>query len=160
MNVLVQIKQKPFVVGLIELLGVAIEAEKLDDAELILNGLRHLRPRLRELDAFEAWIAIRRFRFADAMRILNADNLQLASWPEGKALYAFCLFATGDKRWERISQELIASNQSPEATRLAQLFCQPWLPPETSANQAEDILRSWPEHREIHREVMLQGETP
>ena len=57
--------------GLLDVLNVAIGHKLLNEAESVLDGLRALKPRMTELDTFEAWIAMRRGKVKDAIRLLQ-----------------------------------------------------------------------------------------
>ena len=65
------LQRKDFVSGLVGLVSLAVDRELLDDAETLLGAVRLLRPKVSQLDFFEAWIAMKRGHWADAMRTLK-----------------------------------------------------------------------------------------
>jgi type III secretion protein HrpB1 len=117
-----QLTRKQFVTGLIEVLSTAISHDRLEDAEAVLSGVRVLRPKLDQLDTFEAWIAIKRGRWQDAMMILTALDATSPDWPLGKALLAFCQFATGDASWTRRADEVLQNHPTGPAAGLVKLM--------------------------------------
>lgn len=117
-----QLNRKQFVTSLIEVLSTAISHDRLEDAETVLSGVRVLRPKLDQLDTFEAWIAIKRGRWQDAMMILTALDATTPDWPLGKALLAFCQFATGDQSWTQRADEVLQSHPTGPAAGLVKLM--------------------------------------
>jgi type III secretion protein HrpB1 len=123
-----RLDRKEFFSGLVDALNLAVTHERLDDAERVLACLRALRPRMLELDTFEAWIALKRGYWTDAVRLLNniADSGSRASGL-AKALLAFCQCATGDARWVSMAQQVIDAGDSQEAIGLVRLLLHPEL---------------------------------
>jgi type III secretion protein HrpB1 len=117
-----QLNRKQFVTSLIEVLSTAIAHDRLEDAEAVLSGVRVLRPKLDQLDTFEAWIAIKRGRWQDAMMILTALDATTPDWPLGKALLAFCQFATGDTSWVHRADEVLQNSPTGAAAGLVRLM--------------------------------------
>jgi type III secretion protein HrpB1 len=88
----------------------------------VLAGVRVLRPGLGELDTFEAWIAIKRGHWQDAIRILHKLDANTSNWSLGKALMAFCQFAIGDPAWSISANDVLEGNASREAAGLVRLL--------------------------------------
>ena len=123
-----RLDRKEFFSGLVDAINLAVTHERLDDAERVLACLRALRPRMLELDTFEAWIALKRGHWTDAVRLLNniADSGSRGSGL-AKALLAFCQCATGDARWATVAQQVLDSGDSQEAIGLVRLLLHPEL---------------------------------
>lgn len=114
--------RKPFIAALIEVISSAITHNRLEDAETLLAGVRVLRPRLAELDTFEAWIAIKRGHWHDAIRTLHKLDASAQNWSLGKALMAFCQFAVGDAGWSVSANEVLEGESTQEARGLVKLL--------------------------------------
>lgn len=110
---------------LVDLTSLAIRHGRLEDAEVALVAVRSLRPKLPELDTFEAWIAMKRGFWADAIRILRNLDANVGNWGLGKALLAFCQFATGDAGWRASATDVVENSQDPEARSLVMLLIDP-----------------------------------
>lgn len=117
--------RKPFIAALIEVISCAISHNRLDDAEAVLAGVRVLRPHLAELDTFEAWIAIKRGHWQDAIRTLHKLDATAQNWSLGKALMAFCQFAVGDSAWSISANEVLEGESTAEARGLVKLLMGP-----------------------------------
>ena len=109
---------------LVDVLNVAISHQMLGDAESVLQALRAMKPRMVELDTFEAWIAMRRGYLQDAIRLLrHVDNRSKnALSPFAKALLAFCLYSVGDPTWKMNAQQVIDDDENAAATGLVRLL--------------------------------------
>ncbi len=116
------IHSKTFVAGMIELISQGIHRGRHDDAELLLAAVRDLRPKLPELDTFDAWIAVGRGQWKDAIRTLRNSEANGETWPLGQALLAFCQYATGDQDWAISANEVLTTTASPEAASLVRLL--------------------------------------
>lgn len=114
--------RKPFIAALIEVISTAITHNRLEDAETLLAGVRVLRPRLAELDTFEAWIAIKRGHWHDAIRTLHKLDASARNWSLGKALMAFCQFAVGDAGWSISANDVLEGESTREARGLVKLL--------------------------------------
>lgn len=114
--------RKPFIAALIEVISSAITHNRLEDAETLLAGVRVLRPRLAELDTFEAWIAIKRGHWHDAIRTLHKLDASAQNWSLGKALMAFCQFAVSDAGWSVSANEVLEGESTQEARGLVKLL--------------------------------------
>ena len=119
------LQRKELVACLVDLVGQAIHHGRLEDAEHVLTCVRSLRPRLAELDTFEAWIAMKRGFWTDAIRILRNVDAAVSNWALGKALMAFCQFAVGDAAWHASATDVVENGQSPEALALVMLLIDP-----------------------------------
>lgn len=113
-----QLNRKAFVAGLIDLVSVSIETEQIEDAALILAGIRVLRPNLVELDVLEGWIAIKSGRFEDAVRTLRSLESSPTQWSMGKAMTALCQRRLQDPAWRNSANEVRSGNCTPEALAL------------------------------------------
>jgi type III secretion protein HrpB1 len=114
--------RKPFVRALIEVVSLGITHKRIEDAETVLVAVRQLRPHLTELDTFEAWIAISRGHWHDAIRTLNNLDANTRNWSLGRALMAFCQFAVGDPAWSVSAHEVIEGDSTQEARSLVRLL--------------------------------------
>ncbi|WP_353127083.1 HrpB1 family type III secretion system apparatus protein [Dickeya chrysanthemi] len=79
-------------------------------AAVVLAAVRVLRPELKALDTFDAWIAIKRGSYLEGARLLRDLEADAGSKPLCKALYACCLFAVGDASWHGIADGLIVAH--------------------------------------------------
>jgi len=104
--------------GLIELITVGLTHEKIEEAAAVLAAVRLLRPELKALDTFDAWISIKRGNYLEGARLLRELEADASSQPLCKALYACCLFAVGDQSWHGIADGLIEEDADAEAVAL------------------------------------------
>ncbi|HEV8689599.1 MAG TPA: HrpB1 family type III secretion system apparatus protein [Ideonella sp.] len=112
--------------GLVDVLTLAINRGQLDDAEVVLASVRALRPALVELDTFEAWIEMKRNRYAEALRILGPLEAARPNWAVGRALMAYCQFASGDPSWLACAQDVMDTcASSKEAVMLVRVLLDP-----------------------------------
>ncbi|CTP92913.1 hypothetical protein XTPLMG728_3407 [Xanthomonas translucens pv. poae] len=120
--------------GLIEIITVAMQRNQVDEAEAVLAAVRLLRPNVTALDSFDAWLAIKRGRFADAARLLRGLDGAKDAPAISKALRACCLFAIGDSDWTISANEVMQENNDPDAVALVRMLSgQPVEPREPSA---------------------------
>ncbi|AVQ05612.1 TPA: HrpB1 family type III secretion system apparatus protein [Xanthomonas vasicola pv. zeae] len=104
--------------GLIELITFGLTHEKIEDAAAVLAAVRLLRPELKALDTFDAWISIKRGNYLDGARLLRELEADAGSKPLCRALYACCLFALGDQTWHGVAEELIQEDADADAVAL------------------------------------------
>ncbi|MDR7149961.1 type III secretion protein HrpB1 [Hydrogenophaga palleronii] len=152
--------RKPFIAAQIEVISCAITHNRLDDAEAVLAGVRVLRPRLAELDTFEAWIAIKRGHWQDAIRTLHKLDASTQSWSLGKALMAFCQFAVGDAAWSISANEVLEGESTAEARGLVRLLMGPGadeLDADTEASTATATGFSDYDPRSLHHAAFLRA---
>jgi type III secretion protein HrpB1 len=116
------LQSKQFVTGLIDIVSQGISHDRLEDAESVLACVRALRPKLSELDTFDAWIAIKRGFWHDAVRTLRGIEANSPNWALSRALLAFCQFALGDNEWTLNANEVISSGGNAEAIGLVKLL--------------------------------------
>jgi type III secretion protein HrpB1 len=116
------LQSKQFVTGLIDIISQGISHDRLEDAEAVLACVRALRPKLSELDTFDAWIAIKRGFWHDAVRTLRGIESESPNWALARALLAFCQFALGDNEWTLNANEVINSGSNSEAIGLVKLL--------------------------------------
>jgi type III secretion protein HrpB1 len=116
------LQSKEFVSGLIEIVSQGISHNRLEDAEVVLACVRALRPNLVELDTFDAWLAIKRGFWQDAIRTLRGVDSKTSNWALGRALLAFCQFAQGDDEWKFNANEVMTNSESKEAIGLVKLL--------------------------------------
>lgn len=134
-----KLERKELFCALVDVLNVAISHQMLSDAESVLQGLRAMKPRMVELDTFEAWIAMRRGYLQDAIRLLrHVDNRSKnALSPFAKALLAFCLYSVGDPTWKMNAQQVIDDDENAAATGLVRLLFPDRMAEAEAASQAE-----------------------
>ncbi len=116
------VHSKEFVTGLIDVISQGISHNRLEDAETVLACVRALRPKLAELDTFDAWIAIKRGFWHDAVRTLRGVDSASPNWALGRALLAFCQFALGDPEWTLNANEVMTGSQNNDAIGLVRLL--------------------------------------
>lgn len=109
---------------LVDVLNLAIERERLQDAEVLLATLRALRPGIAQFDCFEAWLALKRGFRPDAVRLLRSLDANI-DWPLGKAMLAYALFVSGDASWRISANEVLASDAPADARNLVRLMLNP-----------------------------------
>ncbi|UXH78282.1 HrpB1 family type III secretion system apparatus protein [Roseateles amylovorans] len=119
------LQRKEFVSGLVGLVSMAVDRERLDDAETLLGAVRLLRPKVSELDFFEAWIAMKRGHWSDAMRTLRNLDAAAPEWSTAKAFLAYCQFATGDMGWRDTAQDVLHTSTNPEALDMVRTLLNP-----------------------------------
>jgi type III secretion system HrpB1/HrpK family protein len=74
------LQSKEFVAGLIDVISQGISHNRLEDAEAVLDCVRALRPKLAELDTFDAWISIKRGFWQDAVRTRRTGAWAARCW--------------------------------------------------------------------------------
>jgi type III secretion protein HrpB1 len=116
------LQSKEFVTGLIDVISQGIAHNRLEDAEAVLDCVRVLRPKLSELDTFDAWISIKRGFWQDAVRTLRGIDSASPNWALGRALLAFCQFALGDAEWSLNANEVMTNSSNTEAIGLVRLL--------------------------------------
>jgi len=119
------LQRKEFVSGLVGLISLAIDRGRLDDAEALLTCVRTLRPKMAELDTFEAWIAMQRGYWEDAMRTLRNLDTVAPEWSMAKAFLAYCQWVTGEAGWKDTANDVLQSSKSPEALDLVRTLLNP-----------------------------------
>jgi type III secretion protein HrpB1 len=119
------LQRKDFVSGLVGLVSLAVDREQLEDAETLLACVRLLRPKVAELDFFEAWIAMKRGFWADAMRTLRNLDTTAPEWSTAKAFLAYCQFATGDAGWRDTAQDVLQTSTNAEALDMVRTLLNP-----------------------------------
>ena len=108
-----------------DVLTLGLTHDRVDDAEAILGCLRAMRPRIVELDSFEAWILMKRGNFKDASRLLANVESSPHGGLQARALLAYCFFATGDGRWNNTANQIIDNGNDPDAAHLMKLLMDP-----------------------------------
>lgn len=130
-----------------DVLTLGLTHDRTDDAESILICLRAMRPRIAELDTFEAWILMKRGRFVDASRILANVVESPHGGLQAKALQTYCMFVVNDSRWSDSATQIIENGEDPDAARLMQLLVNPegamkeYEEAESAASKAESANR-------------------
>lgn len=122
MNLMMKVKERKFVHGLLDVLAAAISHNRIDDAERLLACIRQLRPHLDHLDFFEGWIAIQKRDWQTATRLARGSIEKTNGWPYASALLAFCQYATGEPHWMLTAERVLQQNESPHARQLAKLL--------------------------------------
>ncbi|WP_431045577.1 HrpB1 family type III secretion system apparatus protein [Roseateles sp. L2-2] len=118
-------QRKDFVSGLVGLVSLAVDRELLDDAETLLGAVRLLRPKVSQLDFFEAWIAMKRGHWTDAMRTLRNLDATAPEWSTAKAFLAYCQFATGDAAWRATAEDVLHTSTNAEALDMVRSLLNP-----------------------------------
>ncbi|HYE38921.1 MAG TPA: HrpB1 family type III secretion system apparatus protein [Ramlibacter sp.] len=111
--------------ALVDVLDYGLYHDLVEDAERVLAALRAMRPRMLELDTFEAVIAMKRNNWEDAMRMLRGVDTNSTAPNVAKALIACCQMATGDSSWSETANHIVRSGGNPDAIRLMQLMLDP-----------------------------------
>ncbi|WAC71592.1 HrpB1 family type III secretion system apparatus protein [Roseateles sp. SL47] len=122
MNLMLQLKRREFVQGLVEIASVAMSQNLLDDADEIVACVRQLRPKLDQLDFLDAWIAILRGEWQQATRIARAAIERSGDWPFGTAILAYCQYATGDPTWSINAERVLAQPEAGDARDLMRML--------------------------------------
>ncbi|WP_164707971.1 HrpB1 family type III secretion system apparatus protein [Paraburkholderia phosphatilytica] len=111
--------------GLVEMLTWAARKGHLDEADRLLAALHLMRPKFVELQAYDAWLLIRRNRMADAaqlLRQLEGRELQGPFGPYVTALLAVCLSSLRDPSWRIYANEVITRDEDAESVGLVNLL--------------------------------------
>ncbi len=87
--------------------------------------MRALRPAHHELDAFEAWLAMKRLAWADAIRILRSLEATRPQFQVGRAFLAMCLYAVGDAQWRSTATDVVETASDANAVALARDLLEP-----------------------------------
>jgi type III secretion protein HrpB1 len=111
--------------ALVDVLDYGLYHDLVEDSERVLAALRAMRPRMLELDTFEAVIAMKRNNWEDAMRMLRGVDTNSTAPNVAKALIACCQMASGDSSWSETANHIIRSGGNPDAIRLMQLMLDP-----------------------------------
>lgn len=120
-----QLTRKDFVNALISVLSLAIDRERLDDGDALLAALRTLRPKMRELDTFEAWLAMKRHAWAEAKLILSSLEATLPAFDTARAFLAMCQYMTGDPAWRATATDVLEHSTDAGATDIARGLLDP-----------------------------------
>lgn len=113
------------VAALVELLTWAARKGHLDEADRLLAALHLMRPNFVELNAYDAWLLIRRNRMADAaqlLRQLEGRELQPPFGPYVTALLAVCMSSLGDASWRIYANQVLARDEDAESVGLMNLL--------------------------------------
>lgn len=89
-----------------------------DDIAQVIDALRVLRPKLRELETFESILYMGRGQWDDAIRVLSGLIEQVPGFLYAKGLMAFCLSSKGDPAWRQVASEVMQGKCNPETRRL------------------------------------------
>lgn len=111
--------------ALVELLTWAARKGHLDEADRLLAALHLMRPNFVELNAYDAWLLIRRNRMADAaqlLRQLEGRELQPPFGPYVTALLAVCMSSLGDPSWRIYANQVLTRDEDPESVGLMNLL--------------------------------------
>jgi len=102
---------------LMVLLDLATKKGLLEEAAMLLPGIRAARPYMVELNMFEAHIAVMQGRYTDAIQLLRDVESSPTHWSHAKAMMAGCQFLIGDSEWERSVNDILTN---PDAAVQAQ----------------------------------------
>jgi type III secretion protein HrpB1 len=89
-----------------------------EDIGLVLDALRVLRPRLRELETFDSILHMARGEWDEAVRVLSGLIASAPKFSYARALLAFCLSSKGDPSWRQAAAEALEHNPYPETRKL------------------------------------------
>jgi|GEM_PF-4983638 len=134
MNLMMKVKERKFVHGLMDVLAAAMSYNCIEDSEVLLTCIRQLRPHLDHLDFFEGWIAIQKRDWQTATRLARGSIEKTNGWPYAYALLAFCQYATGEPHWMLTAERVLSQNEAPEAKQLARLLLGRTDPEDTAPN--------------------------
>ena len=111
--------------ALVEMLTWASRKGRLEEADRLLSALHLMRPNFAELNAYDAWLLIRRNRMADAaqlLRQLEGRELQPPFGPYVTALLAVCLSSLGDPSWRIYANQVVTRDEDAESVALVGLL--------------------------------------
>ncbi len=111
--------------ALVEMLTWASRKGRLEEADRLLAALHLMRPNFAELNAYDAWLLIRRNRMADAaqlLRQLEGRELQPPFGPYVTALLAVCLSSLGDPSWRIYANQVVTRDEDAESVALVGLL--------------------------------------
>ncbi len=107
------------------IMSLGLAHERLDDTEIVLGAARSIHPGMVELDTYEAWIAVKRYAYPEALRILRSLDARSPGWMMGKAMLALCEFSQKDPAWRRHAEEVVNDGSVPDACALVRIFLEP-----------------------------------
>jgi type III secretion protein HrpB1 len=110
-------QQTRLLAPLMALLDLATKKGLLEEAAMLLPGIRASRPDMVELNMVEAHLAVMQGRYTDAIRLLRDVESSPTHWSHAKAMMAGCQFLIGDSEWERSVNDVLTN---PDAAAEAQ----------------------------------------
>lgn len=88
------------------------------DVELLVDALRVLRPKLGELEIFDALRNMLHARWEEAIHILTRLHQTAPHLTYGNALLAFCMVAVGRSEWRQVASQALAEAPTQESREL------------------------------------------
>lgn len=114
--------REQFIAGLVEVTGLAVVYDQLDDAESLIQAVRVLTPDLPQLDSFEALVAVGQERWQRAIHILSGLDSKHPDWVVSQALLAYCEHEIDDPAWSTHANEVLENHPGSRAARFVTLF--------------------------------------
>ncbi|MCF7697514.1 HrpB1 family type III secretion system apparatus protein [Mycetohabitans sp. B2] len=115
---------KHIVGGLIEVVSTFLQdnfspgAGNTEDAELVVDALRVVRPGVREFGALEGMLLMSRGRWDEAIDVLELVLRERPKFLYAKALLALALFSRGDSTWRQLADEIDDSDAGEDSRSL------------------------------------------
>lgn len=115
---------KNIVGGLIEVVSLFLQdnvsprAGDIEDAELVVDALRVVRPAARELGALHGMLWMSRGRWDEAIDTLEAVLQERPNFLYAKGLLALALFSRGDSSWRQLADEIDDSDAGEDSRKL------------------------------------------
>lgn len=106
------------IAALIEVLMFGAKHGHLEQSERVLTALHILRPNFIELNAYDAWMMIRRHDFSGALRFLRdleQRPLRGAFAPYVQALLAVALYGLQDPSWRSYANDVLNRNEDQDS---------------------------------------------
>ncbi|WXK34957.1 HrpB1 family type III secretion system apparatus protein (plasmid) [Mycetohabitans rhizoxinica] len=115
---------KLIVGGLIEVVSLFLQVNfqaasgDTEDAEMVIDALRVMRPNALEFKALEGMLWISRGRWDDAVQALEEVLHERPGFLYAKALLALALFYRGDSAWQVLADEIDESDAGEDSRKL------------------------------------------
>lgn len=112
------------VAGLVQMVSAALLSNfpkviaDPEDVELLVDALRVLRPKLGELEIFDALRNMLHARWEEAIHILMRMHQTAPHLTYGNALLAFCMVAAGRPEWRQVASRALADTPTQESREL------------------------------------------
>lgn len=120
-----QITDDKFFNFLVGIIIISIQNKKTDDAEKLLDAMRALRPAVRELDLYEAWIRMSENNLLGANYVLRSLMFDRPALETARAFLAICLFGLGDNEWISMANEIVLHGTDADAKNIARGLLEP-----------------------------------
>jgi type III secretion system HrpB1/HrpK family protein len=110
-----RLTRNALVTGLMSVVMLAIETKRLQAATSLIAGLRVLRPALREIDLYEAWVQMNSGDMLGASQTLRLLAAARPGFLTGRAFLAVCLLNLNNAEWEAVAREVVYEGTDDEA---------------------------------------------